>query len=310
MARSARGGAAMVVAAAAGFGAALIMVIFLASSQTVRRGGGRAVMLSVPSAWQRQMRSGSAARHRQAMAAASAFGRGMRVRAKGASRAAWKAALGMQLAAATEAMAADSATGNATNYTECSSWRGCTSDRERYAVNGTTEMLPHQVQFECGGGESAEICYDTAMACIKSSEALTSNMYQVSPFRATELRTISTCKCFVSNGCTPSCNVALYQRWSSNTGINCPANPPVFHPETGVYQYGDPKAVYVAPNDYSFDYYPEYPNPSGHTYNAMWARDVYESQPGIPPYQMPLYGSYGPGDLSWSSLAGEENPYQ
>eukprot|EP00960_Hanusia_phi_P073665 768062-Hanusia_phi.AAC.1 len=266
MVRAGRGGSAMAAAAAAaGVAVAMVVVVFLTSSRSLHRAGGRSEMLSGASGWHRLKASRSAVSKKQALAAASAYGRGMRVRAKRVSRAVWRSALGMQLAAAgpAGAGAVENNTGNASgNYTECTSWRGCTSDFQRYAVNGTTEILPHQVQFECGGGEAAEICYGTAMACIQSSEALTSNMYQVSPFRATELRTTSTCKCFVSNGCSPSCNVALYQRWSANTAINCPAHPPVFHPETGVYQYGDPNAVYVAPNDYSFDYYPEYPNPS------------------------------------------------
>ena len=186
--------------------------------------------------------------------------------------------------------------GDAANFTECNSWRGCYMMREQYDINGTTEILPEQVQFECGGAASTEICYNTTMACLDSAESFAEMLYKVSPFEGSEMRTKSSCKCFNSNGCRPSCNVVLYQRWSANTGINCPATPPIFHAESGVYQYGDAGASYVAPNDYSFDYYPEYPNPAGHVYDAPWARNAYESEPGIGMYQSPLLARYGGDD--------------
>jgi hypothetical protein len=86
-----------------------------------------------------------------------------------------------------------------------------------------------------------------------------------------------------SNGCSPSCNVAMYSQWSSRSGesaaqrcpsrsgserpacagILCPSNPPTYDSETGVYQYGDPAAEYLAPSDLSFDFYPNFPNPAG-----------------------------------------------
>ena len=180
----------------------------------------------------------------------------------------------------------------ASNWTECTSWRGCNSLREYYDINGTTEILPEQVQFECGGEASTRICYHGTMQCLDSAESFASSLYKVSPFEGSEMRTKSSCKCFSSNGCRPSCNVVLYQRWSANTGIDCPADPPKFHQESGVYQYGDPAASYVAPNDYSFDYYPEYPNPAGHVYDAAWSRNTYEAEPGIGMYQTPLLADY------------------
>ena len=186
--------------------------------------------------------------------------------------------------------------GNVTSFTECNSWRGCYMMREQYDINGTTEILPEQVQFECGGAASTEICYNATMECLDSAESFSAMLYKVSPYEGSEQRTKSTCKCFGSNGCRPSCNVVLYQRWSSNTGINCPADPPIFHAESGVYQYGDTSATYVAPNDYSFDYYPEYPNPAGHVYDSPWSRNTYEAEPGIGMYQSPLTANYGGDD--------------
>ena len=187
-------------------------------------------------------------------------------------------------------------TGDAANFTDCNSWRGCYMMREQYDINGTTEILPEQVQFECGGAGSTEICYNATMSCLDSAESFAEMLYKVSPFEGSEMRTKSSCRCFSSNGCRPSCNVVLYQRWSANTGINCPATPPIFHEESGVYQYGDADASYVAPNDYSFDYYPEYPNPAGHVYDAPWARNTYESEPGIGMYQTPLLARIGGDD--------------
>ena len=50
---------------------------------------------------------------------------------------------------------------------------------------------------------------------------------------------------------------------SATSGVLCPANPPTYDSETGVYQYGDPAADYISPADLSFDFYPNFPNPSG-----------------------------------------------
>eukprot|EP00961_Rhodomonas_salina_P185346 2502404-Rhodomonas_salina.2 len=151
---------------------------------------------------------------------------------------------------------------NGTNATEiegfvpeCNSPRGC--DRAHY------KPLPEDVQFECGGKVQADICYEANEACLRSAHASAHMMYRISPEEGTKARIQNECKCFISNGCRPSCNVGLYLRWATNTGINCPAHPPVYHRETGVYQYGDPNEAYVSPESYSFDYYPEYPNPAG-----------------------------------------------
>ena len=203
----------------------------------------------------------------------------------------------------------DAAQGHpARNFTPCDSWRGCTERRDQYevetlwdnngsvAMNGTTEILPRQVQFECGGEASTDVCFRATMQCLDSAESFAEQLYKVSPYEGSEMRTKSTCKCFSSNGCSPSCNVVLYQRWSANTGINCPARPPIFHKESGVYQYGDPDASFVAPNSYSFDYYPEFPNPAGHVYNAAWARDTFEAEPAIGVYQSPVTASYDEAD--------------
>ena len=51
--------------------------------------------------------------------------------------------------------------------------------------------------------------------------------------------------------------------WSAGSAINCPSEPPIYHKSTGVYQYGDPDSDYVSPSDLSFEYFPQYPNPSG-----------------------------------------------
>ena len=51
--------------------------------------------------------------------------------------------------------------------------------------------------------------------------------------------------------------------WSTHSTLNCPSQPPIYHRSTGVYQYGDPNADYVSPADLSFEYFPQFPNPSG-----------------------------------------------
>jgi len=92
---------------------------------------------------------------------------------------------------------------NATNSTPCVSWRGCRHQ---------PESGPEDVQFECGGPVNGDICFQSVNSCVESAETSLANMYVVSPILATEARTNAVCKCFVSNGCKPACNVALYQR--------------------------------------------------------------------------------------------------
>lgn len=197
---------------------------------------------------------------------------------------------------------------NGTNATEiegfvpeCNSPRGC--DRAHY------KPLPEDVQFECGGKVQADICYEANEACLRSAHASAHMMYRISPEEGTKARIQNECKCFISNGCRPSCNVGLYLRWATNTGINCPAHPPVYHRETGVYQYGDPNEAYVSPESYSFDYYPEYPNPAGHQYNTEWAKQTYEAEPAIGMYQMPLFASYKFPKDRHVITSGNYNPY-
>jgi hypothetical protein len=96
--------------------------------------------------------------------------------------------------------------------------------------------------------------------------------------------------------------------WSTKTSLNCPAQPPIYHRQTGVYQYGSPDSDYVPSSDLSFDYYPEYPNPSGHVYNQPWVRDTYESQPGIGYYQRPLLNRYRKGYKTYTAASGF-NPF-
>ena len=78
-------------------------------------------------------------------------------------------------------------TGEAANFTECNSWRGCYMMREQYDINGTTEILPEQVQFECGGAASTEICYNATMSCLDSAESFAEMLYKVSPFEGSEM---------------------------------------------------------------------------------------------------------------------------
>ena len=127
----------------------------------------------------------------------------------------------------------------------CGTWPhlpGCVNETE--AALG---IMPEDVQFECGGSASGRVCLGAAESCIDSAEYASQRLYSISQFTGVESRTRNVCKCFVSNGCRPACNVAVYTRWSTSAGINCPANPPTFLSETGVYQYGDPEATYVNP---------------------------------------------------------------
>lgn len=138
---------------------------------------------------------------------------------------------------------------NSTGSLPCTSWRGC--------PHMVVQALPEDIRFECGGQAAGETCYGAMEACVESAEESLRNMYIVSPILATESRKTSVCKCFVSNGCKPSCNVAMYQRWSVGSGMNCPKDPPQYHRATGVYQYGDRNSDYVPASDLSFDYFPE-----------------------------------------------------
>ncbi|KAJ1495903.1 hypothetical protein T484DRAFT_1924331 [Baffinella frigidus] len=220
--------------------------------------------------------------------------------------AAEEGAAGPQAAAADpEAAAADPEA--AAESLPCGTWPhlpGCVNQTE--AALG---IMPEDIQFECGGSASGRVCLGAAESCIDSAEYASQRLYAISQFTGVESRTRNVCKCFSSNGCRPACNVAVYTRWSATAGINCPANPPTYLSETGVYQYGDPEATYVAPEDYSFDNYPEYPNPAGHSYSTADARSSYEAEPAIGYYQRPLTASYKSGyDLNVLA-SGTYNPY-
>mgnify|MGYP006876811268 CR=1 FL=1 len=170
-------------------------------------------------------------------------------------------------------------------------------------------IMPEDVEFECGGKARGRVCLGAVESCIDAGEYASRRMYSISAYRGVGLRQKQVCKCFVSNGCSPACNVAMYSRWSSRAGINCPAEPPTFLKETGVYQYGDPDAVYVSPEDYSFDNYPEFPNPAGHSYSRADARSSYEAEPGIGYYQQPLTAAYKQGIDRYVVTKGTYNPY-
>jgi hypothetical protein len=134
-------------------------------------------------------------RARQARAIAEGFSRGVELSTT--------QMLDEEVPADAEAEEAENAT-HATNSTPCVSWRGCRhqSDAE----------VPDDIQFECGGPVNGDICYQSVNSCVESAETSLANMYKVSAILATESRTSSVCNCFVSNGCKPACNVALYQR--------------------------------------------------------------------------------------------------
>lgn len=106
----------------------------------------------------------------------------------------------------------NNSTGNATNATAeveeapCTSWRGCFHGGDK---NYTS--LPSDIRFECGGKDAADTCYRATRACVHSAEVSLANMYVVSPILGTEARGYAVCKCFISNGCKPGCNVAMYQ---------------------------------------------------------------------------------------------------
>jgi hypothetical protein len=151
-------------------------------------------------------------------AAGHGAGGGVRGRMAGAIASAQAGAMRMKLEdvggdaeAEIEEGEATNSTGNMTNATNataeevpCTSWRGC--------FKGTgLQGLPSDIRFECGGEDAAETCYSATRACVRSAETSLANMYVVSPILGTESTGNAVCKCFVSNGCKPRCNVAMYQ---------------------------------------------------------------------------------------------------
>lgn len=161
--------------------------------------------------------------HRTELATASASAGhgavvGVRGRMAGAIASAQAGAMGIKLEevggdaeAEIEEGETTNSTGNSTNATNataeevpCTSWRGC--------FKGTgLQGLPSDIRFECGGEDAAETCYSATRACVRSAETSLANMYVVSPILGTESTGNAVCKCFVSNGCKPRCNVAMYQ---------------------------------------------------------------------------------------------------
>ena len=144
-------GASALAGALAGFlGVVAAVLLMHAGQRLAGQGTAPSVMLG----------GAAQVRMRQIRAVAAGNARGVQM----------KAARFTELDGEEEAAAAGDA-GEATNFTECNSWRGCYMMREQYDINGTTEILPEQVQFECGGEASTEICYNATMACLDSAES-------------------------------------------------------------------------------------------------------------------------------------------
>lgn len=156
---------------------------------------------------------------------------------------------------------------------ECNSWRGCGP-----TVRKDVDM-PAEVKFECGGDDAADTCVAAVQKCTEEAEADASALFAKQPTLATELRAQHNCKCFVSNGCKPSCNVAMYMVWSAQNGMRCRSEPPVYLEASGAYQYGDPYTNRVLPSDLSYDYFPDFPNPAGHIMNVPAVRHRYAQDP-------------------------------
>jgi hypothetical protein len=153
----------------------------------------------------------------------------------------------------------------------CNSWRGCPATPR--------ELLPKEVKFECGGDGAADVCVTAVKKCTAEADQDATKLFDTQPKLATELRAQHNCKCFVSNGCKPSCNVAMYMIWSAGSGMRCKSEPPVYLEASGAYQYGNPYTNRVLPSDLSYDYFPDYPNPAGHIMNVPAVRSRYAADP-------------------------------
>mmetsp|Transcript_8618 Transcript_8618/g.28757 ORF Transcript_8618/g.28757 Transcript_8618/m.28757 type:complete len:327 (-) Transcript_8618:477-1457(-) len=183
-----------------------------------------------------------------------------------------------------------------TNGTTSSSSSSNASNSSDPCSNGTDcskIFIPKEVAFECGGQDNADTCVTLVESCTDKADAYLSAVYKNDPFRATELRKDLNCQCFVSNGCSPSCNVALYMVWATGTGVQCPARPPVYLESIGAFQYGDPMVSNVMPSDISYDYFPEYPNPAGHVFDVSGVREQYRKDPRTS-YRYPSSYKYYP----------------
>mmetsp|Transcript_15453 Transcript_15453/g.35584 ORF Transcript_15453/g.35584 Transcript_15453/m.35584 type:complete len:322 (-) Transcript_15453:67-1032(-) len=122
------------------------------------------------------------------------------------------------------------------------------------------------LKFECEGEGSAHLCLEGVAQCVERSEKQMYELYKTSPREATELRPSHVCKCFQNNGCSPSCNVQMYLLWVTESKTQCPASPPTYVPSAGVFDYSSGDAQHVTASDISHEYFPNFPNPSGHRY--------------------------------------------
>ena len=59
------------------------------------------------------------------------------------------------------------------------------------------DPTPESLEFECGGPQAGQTCFDAAQACLSAAESVVSTLYSVDPVSATETRANSVCKCFV-----------------------------------------------------------------------------------------------------------------
>eukprot|EP00960_Hanusia_phi_P058453 763892-Hanusia_phi.AAC.1 len=166
------------------------------------------------------------------------------------------------------------ANGTTSNFTGAANVSNGTESKVEEQV-----FVPKEVAFECGGQDNAKACVAVVESCTQKADAYLASVYKNNPFKAAEQREELDCQCFVSNGCSPSCNVALYMVWATGTGAQCLPRPPVYLESIGAFQvlfqrdrrhgmtvcsqYGDPTVTNVMPSDISYDYFPEYPNPAG-----------------------------------------------
>ena len=59
------------------------------------------------------------------------------------------------------------------------------------------EPTSESLDYECGGADAGQTCFDAAQACLTAAESVVSTLYSVDPVSATETRANSVCKCFV-----------------------------------------------------------------------------------------------------------------
>ncbi|KAJ1494225.1 hypothetical protein T484DRAFT_1927772 [Baffinella frigidus] len=151
-----------------------------------------------------------------------------------------------------------------------------------------TEIVPEAVAFECNGEATGTICAKAVQNCIGQAEGHAQKLYEDNPKEATELRSDFLCQCFESNGCTPSCNVAMYMAWTSASRVRCAPKPPQWMASANTFVYGDTGSMAVLPSDVSRDYFPEYPNPAGHVFSPGMAAAKYDADPATWPEGFPL----------------------